>query len=548
MGFVKKIVKKVDDNKKVTIIISIVVIALFVVLSRLPMFDSTFSRVWWLWDDCFYINVANNLLQGNGFNLSILEYRQVMIPVPGGGIGELTYNYGLWDWAGRPYYFSGPIYPLFLAMIYFISSASPTDWYLYGAIANFIIVTGIITIVYFAAVELFDRKVAILSVILISLLPYLYQFSMRVLPYPLLCLFILLAFVMAYRATRVRDWIWVGVFMALAHLTHPSGIVVVVTFITLCSVRRNYKGLLVLISVYLCVMSPWLIRNQIVFNDMMFGLAIPLASILSWFGVEHGLLGAKYVAIASKLSFNVFGVYSHMIDEFWNIYKMLGFVIAIIPLAIFGIYKYPQKKIIASVLIFLPISLLSYLWLSISSGTIAIETKHLLPFFILIIPFAMYGFLKYVAILATKFKKQEIKTWYIFNIVIIIGISVATIVAFNIYFHNEFNKPMALQPAEVQFHEWVRGQGIEEDAIIMSNSPHVLYLRTGLPSIYLWTNGFNIEETREVINKYGVKYLAIYVYDKHQRGVRNRLDTIEEEYGAIELFNNESVHFYRIGE
>ncbi len=292
-------------NKR-PIIITLVVLFVLVFVSRYPMLDSTVNKVWWNWDDSYYINVADNIRQGNGFNLNILEYNQVLTKNPDGVI----YHYSDFDYVGRPYYFSGPMYPLFLATIFFISSAQPQNWYVIAAIGNLVLTGFVVISIYFLARRLFNSHIALIASIVAALLPSLYWYSIRPLPYPLLFLFVVLAFIVANKANSSAGskwWLLVGALSALAHLTHGSGLIVILTFLIWRITKRRFKDSLFLVIGYLLLMLPWMLRNQLLLGDFGLGLAIPSKTILSWFGINYGI-PSSISAVTAINNFNILQV------------------------------------------------------------------------------------------------------------------------------------------------------------------------------------------------------------------------------------------------
>lgn len=535
MGFIKLANSWVKTHKKTAIIIFVAVFILFVVSIKLVNFKTETNRVWWLWDDCFYINVANNLLEGNGYNLSILEYHQAVYK---NSEGKIEYKYEMWDEPGRPYYFGGVVYPTFLAGVLWITDAQPSNYIVIGATASMILSLLLLVVVYFLTKRVFNKKIAILSIVVLLFLSPFFWFSMRTVPYILYSLLVMIIMLLAIRAKNKKDWLLIGVIVGLAHLTHSSGIVLVPTMLVWCLIQKKYTNSVILLIAYVLVLSPWLIRNHLLFNDASLGLGLPISNVLALFGVHYGMYADGASGSIFNISHNVLSVFNSTLWEFNNIYKSTLVTVVIIGFAIVGYVAYKNKNLIKPIILLFVFTLLGYVYLA--SATTSVEIKYFLPSLILLVPLAVYG----VEVLAKYF--VNFKLWYVGLLLFLIGISIASYASFIIGINRNFNEPMALKPVEAEFNNWVCEQNIGKDDVVLSNAPHVLYLGTGLRTIYFYSQNVNYDMVRKIIDKYNVKYIALYEYDHYPQYDKDKLDLMASETNSEILFNNGADIFYKV--
>jgi len=81
-------------------------------------------------------------------------------------------------------------------------------------------------------------------------------------------MFIVLAFFFIHKTTR--NYILFGIFAALGTLTHQLASPVLFSYLAFLLFKREFKGFLIVLSVWFSVLSPWMIRQYKEFND--FGL------------------------------------------------------------------------------------------------------------------------------------------------------------------------------------------------------------------------------------------------------------------------------------
>ena len=502
------------------------------ILSRVWMLDSSLNRVWWLWDDALYISVADSLRKGQGFMINFLEYNDLVVRTytPHKILG---YKYEVYESVSHPLRTHGPIYPMLLSFVFFMFSAEPSNWYYLAILTNMCITVFIAIIMYFFALRIYDHTTALLSSIIVVLLPPVYWFSLRALPHPLLFLLTLLTFHVANKASTYKMWFFTGILVALTHLTYPQGVLVFIALFIWCMYKKYVKELLVMITSYIVALFPWLLRNYLVFNDPFEGLAIPLKPILMFFGIEYG---SKFYVSVWSWSINPLNVIAYIPKELIGLYHM-NYVLFLLPFTILGFFTLRDKKILVPQFLFVLFSFLSYIYLGFATSREFVETKYLIPSFLLLLPLSIHGLLR-VSHLAVRHLKKFLACVMITMLLIVGAVNLTD---FAISLDKSINKPFSEKANERHFHEWLRSQNlVKEDDVVLTNAPHVLFLRTGLHGLLIPTKLLsNNSLVCYLINKYNVSYIVSY-YSKIDK------QFLSSYYDITELYSSGNIFLYKV--
>ena len=519
------------------------------VLSRYP-FISLLERSR-VGDDLLYVSVADNLRKGNGLASDILIWRQILAKTP---TGETTYRYEEWEEVSHLIHNVGPIYPLFLAAVFIVSSAHSPSWYIVAVLANSAVAILVIAAIYLFALRIFDRKTALLASIAAALLPSLYWYSMQARPLPLFFLLVIFAFIAASRASGVKGWLLVGALAAVAHLTHGLGILIIATFLLWCLIERRFKDSLFLMIPYVGLMLPWMIRNQLIFGDFTLGTAIPATTILGLFGIKYGYISSQGVSTTSN--FSVLQVLFNMHNDLTQRYNM-EYVPLLLFFAICGLYWYRNRRVLVPQFIFLILSLLGYLCIAFVTNRATPETRYLMGSFLVLLPLSMYGFINIVfasfskvSIWLTK-QGMEVSPTLLTNIartgiiLLLLGGMVISLVDFAADL-DETNKTYAETSEELQLHELLRQRQLPETTVLLTNNPYITYLYTGMESLYLRSEEANVTQIEWLIVRYDVDYIVIYCYQNHPPEARSQLNLLARNPGITVIYSAPSIRLYEV--
>jgi len=304
-------------------IISIFFILMITVLLTFPLRD-TFSEMIFLSDDAVHISVGNSLASNHGFFVDFQSTTQ-----PTWSYVKAWHKY--WDTAeltelfkaaSTPLSGKGPIHYLFLGLIFQKANATPDNWYYLASLVSTIFTLIFLTLSFIFCKRHFGLNVAIVSTFIISILTITVVYSSRVLQYPVVSTFILAAFLFTEKTKR--DYILFGFFAGLSHLTHPIGIVAIISYSIFLLLKKEFKGAGLVVSIWFLTLLPWFIRNVFVFGGFGYGFYIPYSDKISTFlGLQRfaefpveGRIGGQFLQVSDQQPFEVFyGLFTNEIIQ-----------------------------------------------------------------------------------------------------------------------------------------------------------------------------------------------------------------------------------------
>lgn len=202
------------------------------------------------WPDSFcYERLGINILQGNGYSIADTP-----------------------PWL--PNSTMTPLYPLFIAGIYSVFGRSP-----YAVMAVQIVLSlGLIAAVAWFACRGFSAKPGLLAGILMSLNLCFAFYSTQIMTDVLFLSLLLPALWFAFKAfngnSPVKSGLAAGAFFGLAALTRPIAlyfpVLLPVLFLVKKPNRRTLAGYGLMLLIHVAVISPWLVRNRVVFERFFF--------------------------------------------------------------------------------------------------------------------------------------------------------------------------------------------------------------------------------------------------------------------------------------
>jgi len=283
------------------------------------------TQTFFISDDVDNINIAYNISIGKDF---ILSYHSLPdwigkyhLPMPDNIFANDIINRAPETFihlAGK-----GPPFYLVLAFVYWVIPVGPENWYFWGSVLNGFLTVCLLFTIFIFTKKYFGPYVAIISTFIISTSTLIVLNSVRVVHYPLLYTFGIAAFLFTEKTKR--DYIMFGVFGGLAHLTHPIGIIVPLSYTIYLLIKKEFKGCGLVLLIWFGVLLPWFIRNTILFGGFGYGLYIPYSDKISQFlnleifrtgEIGAGIAGQSYDVNIFIVPFQNFaGLFSWEIDH-----------------------------------------------------------------------------------------------------------------------------------------------------------------------------------------------------------------------------------------
>lgn len=320
-------------------IILIVSLALLVVCASF-MYDSSDKWVLWKYDDTEHLSVAYNLFHGKGLFMDFIDntanHADTNIP-----------TLKLYNQISNPLRDKGPLYFVLLGGWLKVTSANYSNWYFWGVIFNFLLIASSIVIFYLFTRRYFGINIAAFATPILALIPGLLWFSVRIRPDALVFIFFITGIYFICRGLTLKNVVLTGLFVSMAELTHSIGAMLGLTVIIYLLYKHKFKYAGVFIAIWILAITPWMIRNYIIFGDATQGFGIPLPSRVS---IALGLVSPS-IANLSVASYgvnlaNIPSLYSNlggMLNEFTLTYGM-EFFMAFIACSVAAYLSFPSIR------------------------------------------------------------------------------------------------------------------------------------------------------------------------------------------------------------
>jgi 4-amino-4-deoxy-L-arabinose transferase-like glycosyltransferase len=180
------------------------------------------------------------------------------------------------DWVGQVVFFRAPLYPYFLGVLY---SLFGHDYFM-ARLVQILLGSISCVMIYLLARTLFDKKIGLVSGIIMSSYGVLIYFDAELLiPVLIVFLDLLLLWLLVRRveALSFRDWALAGLVMGFSALARPN-ILIFIPFLLfwlwlmtdLKRRRRAVSCALIFLLAIICVILPVAVRNYMVGGDIVF--------------------------------------------------------------------------------------------------------------------------------------------------------------------------------------------------------------------------------------------------------------------------------------
>ena len=323
-------------NRYYVDIILICVIIILNVFFASMLRDTAIITVNSWYDDAYHLNVANNLRNGNGFVNSVAGYLHSY------SFADLIKNFPN---VSNPFNGYGPIYHILLAGFLIIISPDGSQLYYTGSIFNTILTSCFFIIYFIFSSKYFGRTVAFFSSLVVVMLPNMVSYSVHVLVYPVVFIFIISA--LFFLKQNTQNYFLFGLFSGLAHLVHPLGVIPAISYSVFLLSERKFKGALIVFGTSTFVLIPWMIRNILTFDSLGKGFAIPFASRLNNFfnpdiPVLDYSISENIKSLPSLVPSTLETSFNYALSLF-NVH-FATFLLILAPLTIFALFNYDYLK------------------------------------------------------------------------------------------------------------------------------------------------------------------------------------------------------------
>ncbi|MCK4858939.1 MAG: glycosyltransferase family 39 protein [Candidatus Omnitrophica bacterium] len=256
-------------NKEKIILLIIFLIALIIRIAVILNFPGKNTAA--VSDEQYYDSIAINLAQGQDFS-----YQN-----------------------NQPTSWVVPVYPLFLCGIYKIAGHN----YIVARFFQALLSSLTCLIVYFIAINLSAKITALLSASVTAFYPAFINYSKYLLPETLFTFLFALAVVYLLKTKQnslLRNKAIAAVLLGMASLTKPIVIlfpVFVFIWMLACfqfNLKQKFKDFIIIISFFFLALSPWIIRNFIVHNEL---IIADTHTGFSFYGGNNPLAKGKPTAV-----------------------------------------------------------------------------------------------------------------------------------------------------------------------------------------------------------------------------------------------------------
>lgn len=201
--------------------------------------------------DWEYGIIADNIVDGKGYSFYYFDE------------GKLTHQIKESS-NPAPSAYMAPGYVYLLVAIKFISNAHLENYIAFG----FNIIFFIATMFYLFRIgeSLFNRKVAIISILIYALIPEFIYTSYSIGTTQVYHLFLTLIIYYSLKSTNANKFI-LPIVLGIAILFRFELFLLLMMIVILMFIRKNYSQVLLLIVIPSLFLAPWVIRNQQVFHE-----------------------------------------------------------------------------------------------------------------------------------------------------------------------------------------------------------------------------------------------------------------------------------------
>ncbi len=464
----------------------------------------------------------------------------------------------------------GPVYYILLGSTYEILSTSGNELFLHASYFNNILSIIFLSLFFIFTYKKFGFIIASISSTSIALMAIIKFNSVFIRIDPLLHIFMLSSLFFLER--KKSHYVIFGVLSGLAHLTHPIGASFIASYLIFLLIKKEFKGFLITLVVWIMVLTPWMVRNFYEFSNIGKGLYIPFSQQISnviltiipntpifvsgidqagsikistssniielLLGTErifNNFLGEEYfivfivifTAIAyfsfdkiknrviylTVIAFGIFGIYYYMFNyQFSEPILQILLLLIIPPIALFMIFKWKRNVFRKNISRFQNFFILYFFIHFIAMFQFSVasgwESIGIRFFFFHIFLFLPIALFGFKELMKNIFRKRDKKGKII--IIIIVGLIFFPLTNSMIESHEYIDRfSLWTETNEMkEIHELIKKDN--KVKTIASNYADISWYKTGLNSVSLPNYVESQENFEEYLKYYNISYLIFY--------------------------------------
>ncbi len=310
-----------------TIIIIIILVGINLILGSW-MRGSLEDVLWWT-DDVYHISWGYSFKEHNDLLTTFLPYDSLSDNAEDQIKSSPVIS--------EPEKAKGPVFFILLGSFYKLLDTTAKDLYFHASLFSNLVSSCFIVVFFLFVNSRFNLKIAAISSVIISFIPFFVWSSPHVTPDSGLLFLFSISALFFLEKKKIHYFLF-GIFTGLAHLTHPFGIVLGMAYFSFLFIKREFRGSLIVLLSWHLVLIPWFLRNYFYFRDIGYGLFIPysekISSLLSFLPHKSDVMvpfGAGQISIVSGSDINLYdnlvGMFQNLATKYYTDYLFLFVVV-----------------------------------------------------------------------------------------------------------------------------------------------------------------------------------------------------------------------------
>jgi len=345
------------------------------------------------------------------------------------------------------------------------------------------------------------------------------------------------------------------VFTGLAHMGSAAGIVLGFAYCIYLIFKREFKGALIVFLSWNAILIPIYLRNYYIAKDFGAGLYIPfsgkvseilyfLPSKVSEFKYSNVLLSMDFTETVTPIEFlqRTFEYFVLWNTDYLIWFLALGIIVFFVALIVYKLFTLSRAHIL--IISYSVLNIFSLYFFTLVNPGFYAGNKHMALAVFLLIPIAIFGFEK----IFEKIKqKKPVANLKIISLVVMV-LFISPTLAQSVDGLTNFDLPLSRWYSETAFSvaknmtNYIT-QNLPRDAIVASNNPGDVYIRTGLKATTI-PSDVTCNNIEKFIQYFKIDYIVWYPPQYSYPIIKERLtDFANINYGFQKIYEFNPVTF-----